>query len=161
MKNTDLIVVNITGTNGSTRNQRTVTRVFDGTGTALNDQGKPAGLADTLRNLPTEGSIKAPDFPAQAYAAAQQKGEAGIAEGMAILKAFQEQVQAVEASANGGSTEAQIAKSVLAYLEEFHGFKQTDGDHFVIKLDDIDVTRQTLPDGRSSYLVAGSAVFGA
>lgn len=162
MQINDIIMVNVTGTNGTTRHQKTITRRFNGAGLPLNDDGQiDAGNAETLRNLPTGQTSKAPDFPMAQFVAAQAKGAEGLDEIKAIQLAYAEQFAAWEKSQNGGNENLQIAKSVLEYAKEFHGFKESDGDHFVMKLENLDVVTTTLKDGRTLYTTTGTAVFGA
>lgn len=163
MQTQDIVMINVTGTNGTTRHQKTITRRFNGMGLPLNDDGQvDAANAEVLRNLPTGAAVsKAPDFPTAQFLAAQGKGAAGIDEIKAIQIAYAEQFAAWEKSQGGGNANLQIAKSVLEYTKEFHGFIETDGDAFVMKLENLDVTQTTLKDGRSLFTVAGTAVFGA
>lgn len=162
MQNNDIIMVNVTGTNGTTRHQKTITRRFNGAGLPLNDDGMvDAGSKEALRNLPTGIVSKAPDFPAAEFAAAQAKGPAGASEIKAIQLAYAEQFAAWEKAQGGGNEALQIAKSVLEYTKEFHGFREEDGDHFVMKLENLDVVQTALKDGRSLFTTTGTAVFGA
>jgi hypothetical protein len=159
MKTTDLIMLNVTGTNGTTRNQKTISRRFNGLGQDLDDNGQPSGKADVLRNLPIDGqSSKAPDFPTAAFVEAQAKGDAATLKQIQI--AYAEQFSQWEKSQGGGNENLQVAKSALEYTKEFHGFREEDGDHFVMKLENLDVVTTTLKDGRTLYTVAGTAVFG-
>lgn len=161
MQQNDIIMVNVTGTNGTTRHQKTITRRFNGAGLPLNDNGQvDASNAEVLRNLPNGQVAKAPDFPTDQFAAAQMKGPAGIDEIKAIQIAYAEQFAAWEKSQGGGSENLQIAKSVLDYAKEFHGFQEVDGDHFVMKLENLDVVTTQLSDGRTLYTTTGTAVFG-
>lgn len=162
MQLNDIIMVNVTGTNGTTRHQKTITRRFNGAGLPLNDDGQVDGTSgEVLRNLPTGQTSKAPDFPTAQFLAAQGKGAAGIEEIKAIQIAYAEQFAAWEKSQGGGNEPLQIAKAVLEYTKEFHGFQETDGDHFVMKLENLDVVTTTLKDGRSLFTTSGTAVFGA
>jgi hypothetical protein len=165
----DIVMVNVTGTNGSTRHQKNVSRQFSGAGIRLTDDGKPdTSSGEVLRNLPTGASTAAPDFPAAKFAEIQaltaSKDGAVKAKAVADLKAlnyaFAEQVQKWEKASGGGDENLQIAKSVLAYAKEFHDFRETDGDWFVMKLENLDVTQIKLNDGRSMFQVTGTAVFG-
>lgn len=162
MQLNDIIMVNVTGTNGTTRHQKTITRRFNGAGLPLNDDGQvDASNGEVLRNLPNGGTVaKAPDFPTSQFLAAQGKGAAGIEEIKAIQIAYAEQFAAWEKSQGGGNENLQIAKSVLDYAKEFHGFQEVDGDHFVMKLENLDVVTTTLKDGRTLYTTTGTAVFG-
>jgi hypothetical protein len=162
MQQNDIIMVNVVGTNGTTRHQKTISEKFNGAGLPLNADGQVDGVrADRLRNLPNGSVTKAPDFPAVAFAAAQAKGLAGVDEIKAIQIAYAEQFAAWEKSQGGGNANLQVAKSVLEYAKEFHSFIETDGDAFVMKLENLDVSTTTLNDGRTLYTVAGTAVFGA
>lgn len=162
MQQNDIIMVNVVGTNGTTRHQKTITAKFNGAGLPLNADGKIDGSStEVLRNLPNGTVSKAPDFPAAAFAAAQAKGLAGVDEIKAIQIAYAEQFAAWEKSQGGGNTNLQLAKAVLEYAKEFHGFIETDGDAFVMKLENLDVSTTTLNDGRTLFTVAGTAVFGA
>lgn len=162
MQLNDIIMVNVVGTNGTTRHQKTITAKFNGGGLPLNADGKIDGAStEVLRGLPNGSVSKAPDFPATAFAAAQAKGLAGVDEIKAIQIAYAEQFAAWEKSQGGGNANLQLAKSVLEYAKEYHGFIETDGDAFVMKLENLDVSTTTLNDGRTLYTVAGTAVFGA
>lgn len=162
MQLNDIIFVNVTGTNGTTRHQKTITRRFNGAGLPLTDDGQvDSGNTERLRDLPTGQSVKAPDFPTANFVAAQAKGAEGIAEIKAIQIAYAQAFAAWEKEQGGGNENLQIAKSVLAYTKEFHGFQETDGDHFVMKLENLDVVTSTLKDGRTSATVTGTAVFGS
>lgn len=169
MQNQDIIMVNVTGTNGQTRNQKTISRQFNGLGQRLNDDGKVDGASpEALRNLPGGSGTAAPEFPSAAFAAAQSKTTSsdssvkaqGLAEIKQIQLAFAQQITAWEKSLGGGNEKLQLAKSVLDYTKEFHGFREEDGNWFVIKLENLDVTTTKLNDGRTMYQVAGTAVFG-
>ena len=162
MQLNDIIMVNVTGTNGTTRHQKTITRRFNGAGLPLNDDGQVDGTSkEVLRNLPGGATSKAPDFPTEAFLAAQAKGIAGIAEIKAIQVAFAEQFVAWEKSQGGGNENLQVAKSVLEYAKEFHGFIDNgDGDAFIMKLENLDVVTTTLKDSRTLFTVSGTAVFG-
>lgn len=161
MQTNDIIMVNVTGTNGTTRHQKTITRRFNGAGLPLNDDGQvDATSKEVLRNLPNGAVSKAPDFPMAQFAAAQAKGAEGLAEIKAIQLAYAEQFSAWEKSQGGGNESLQIAKAVLEYTKEFHGFQETDGDHFVMKLENLDVVSTTLADGRTLNTVSGTAIFG-
>jgi hypothetical protein len=161
MQQNDIVIVNVVGTNGSTRNQKTVTRRFNGAGQPLNDDGQVSGAsAEALRNLPSGETQKAPDFPMPEYLAAQNKGAAGAEEVQQILIAHAERTEAWKKSIGGGNEDLQIVKSVIEYTKEFHNFKEQDGNWFVIKPENLAVTKQTLPDKRTLFTVAGTAVFG-
>ena len=162
MQQNDIIMVNVTGTNGTTRHQKTITRRFNGAGLPLNDNGQVDGAnTERLRNLPTGAVAKAPDFPMAEFVAAQAQGAAGLSSIKAIQIAYAEQFAAWEKSQGGGNESLQIAKSVLEYAKEFHGFQEVDGDHFIMKLENLDVVSTTLADGRTLYTTSGTAVFGA
>jgi hypothetical protein len=168
MQANDIVILNVTGTNGATRHQKTITRRFNGAGQPLNDDGKvDGGSQEVLRDLPNGDAVsKAPDFPQAEFFAAQQmtQNPATRDEGVEKLKTIQlawaNQLQAWESSSNGGSEPVQIAKSALAYLKEFHGFREDDGDWFVLKQENLDVVQTQLPDSRSLYTVSGTAIFG-
>lgn len=167
MQSNDIVMVNVTGTNGSTRHQKTITRQFNGAGQRLDDNGQvdPAST-EVLRSLPGAASAAPPEFPASAVAAAHAKAAnpATKAEGVKEIKeiqlAFAQQMTAWEKQSGGGNEKVTLAKSVLEYTKEFHGFREEDGDHFVMKLENLDVTTVPLNDGRTMYQVAGTAVFG-
>jgi len=162
MTSNDIVMINVTGTNGTTRHQKTITRRFNGDGMPLNDDGQvEAGNVERLRSLPNGLVVQAPDFPTSQFLTAQQKGSAGIDEIKAIQIAYAEQFAAWEKSQGGGNENLQIAKSVLEYAKEFHAFREEDGDHFVMKLENLDVVTAQLKDGRTLYTTTGTAVFGA
>jgi hypothetical protein len=159
MQNTDIILVNVVGTNGTTREQRTITRRFNGAGVALDDKGKPNFEEAGLKNLPSGTGAQAPNFPQDEYAKAQATGKAD--EIQKVLLAHAKQVEQWQKTQGGGSEELALAKAVQDYCVEVHGFVREDAEAFVLKLDDIDVKRDELPDKRSLYTVSGAAVFGA
>ena len=159
MQNTDIILVNVVGTNGETRQQRTITRRFNGAGYELNDKGAVESGVAVLKGLPL-GTSKAPDFPQDEYLKAQAANDG--AKISAIMLAHAERVEAWQKSQGGGSEEMQLAKIVQDYCVEVHDFtRQDDGPKFVLTLDDIDVKSDELKDGRTLYTVSGTAVFGA
>lgn len=169
MQSNDIIMVNVTGTNGTTRNQRTISRSFDGTGKRLNEAGQQdTNSAEILRNLPSGAVAEPPAFPAEAHAAALGKmassnaatKAAGVEEAKQIQLAYAEQINAWEKLQGGGNEKLQIAKAVLEFTKEFHEFREDDGNHFVMKLENLDVTTTALADGRTMYQVTGTAIFG-
>jgi hypothetical protein len=152
----NLILLNVIGTNGQTRQQKVVAERFDTEGHILDAQGnvvpgKP-GLTLML------GGVAAPDFPALEYAAAQKSGDK--AKISAVLLAHSEMVAAWEASNEGGTDELKIAKACLQYCVDHQGFLDHDGDGFVLKLENLDITVNDLTTGGKLYTVAGTAVFG-
>jgi hypothetical protein len=159
MKTTDLIRVNVTGTNGSTRKQSTISRVFDGTGARLDDKGQPYGGDEHLTNLPGDAATTIPPFPTEAFQAAMAANK--VDEVKKIQLAYAQKIAEFEAQQGGGNESLQLAKAVLEYAKKFHGFREQDGDWFVMKLDNLDVSTLTLHDGRTMYTVQGAAVFGA
>lgn len=169
MKQNDIVMVNVTGTNGTTRHQKNISRSFNGAGQRIDDNGKiDTTSGEVLRNLPGASSGAAPEFPAAEFAQAQAKtgsaDPADKAKGLEQIKAIQiayaTLINQWEKSQGGGNEKVVLAKSVLEYTKEFHGFQETDGDHFVMKLENLDVTTIALNDGRTMYQVAGTAVFG-
>lgn len=160
MQAKDLIILNVTGTNGVSRNQKTISKRFNGLGQVLDDNGQPTGAADKLRNLPTGEVALPPAFPGDAFGAAQLRGD--VAKMRSIQDAYGQQLAAWERSTKGGNEAVQIAKSALEYAKEFHAFSDRERDDaFIMKLENIDVTQTKLADGRTLYTVAGTAVFGA
>lgn len=161
MNQQDIIMLSVVGTNGSTRQQRTIATRFNGLGEELNNQGQPVVGGARLRGLPTGASASAPSFPIDSYTTAIGKGTAGAAEARAILQAHEQKVAAWEKESGGGAT-TQVASAALLYLKEVHDFsiEADDSKRFVVKRENIDVSVQDLPDGRSLYTVAGTAVFG-
>lgn len=162
MLSTDLIMVNVSGVNGTTRHTKAIVRSFNGDGLEIDDSGNTkASSVERLRNLPTGQGTQAPEFPMAQFNAARAKGLAGAAELKQIQDAYNKQYTAWLSSQNGGTVEAQLAKSVLAYAKEFHGFREKDeGEYFVLRAEDLDVTVNET-NGRKTYVVAGTAVFGA
>ena len=157
MQTNDLIIINVIGTNGTTRQQRTITRRFNGAGLELDDKGTAISVAAVLKNLPT-GTASAPPLPTDEYNAAVATGD--VSKIQAVMMAHAERVVAWQKTQGGGSDELALAKAVQDYCVEVHGFVREDAEAFVLKLDDIDVTKDTLKDGRSLYTVSGTAVFG-
>lgn len=169
MKANDIVMVNVTGTNGTTRHQKNISRSFNGAGERLTDNGQVDNSSgERLRNLPGAASAAAPEFPTAQFAQAQQdtgsSDPAVKAKGVETIKSIQiayaQLIQQWEKAQGGGNEKLVLAKSVLEYAKEFHGFKEVDGDWFVMKLENLDVTTTTLNDGRTMYQVAGTAVFG-
>lgn len=161
MKATDIIFVNVTGTHPNSRQSRTISEKFNGLGEHLNDAAAPSGRADRLRNLPTtNGASTPPAFPMDKFVEAQQANDVdGIQK---IQLAYAEQLDAYKKSQGGGSETVQVAKSVIEYCVEFHGFRtKDDGDFFIIKPENLEVTQKAMPNGSTQYSVAGAAVFGA
>ncbi len=163
MQLNDIIMVNVTGTNGTTRHQKTITRRFNGAGFPLNDDGQiDGGNVEALRSLPSGTVSKAPDFPMTQFLSAQAKGMDGLDEIKAIQLAYAEQFAAWEKSQGGGNEPLQIAKSVLEYAKEFHNFAEVDNsEQFIMKLENLDVVSTTLKDGRTLWTTTGTAVFGS
>lgn len=161
MKSTDIIQINVVGTNGETRHQKNIARAFNGAGQLVDDNGVPvSGSSEVLKNLPSGAGAPLPEFPTQKLLTAQAKGAAGLDEIKAIQMAYAQQVSEYEKANQGGNEKLQIAKSVLEYTKEVHGFREEDGNHFVMKLSDLEVFSATAKDGRTIYTVAGAAVFG-
>ena len=151
----DTILVNVNGTNKETREQKAVFGRFNGEGAPIDNTGNViSGTA--LKFL---GDVSdAPAFPIAEYTAAVKSGDL---EGMAaITSAHQDLVEAWTEN-QGGSKELQIANAVLEYCVTEHGFLRDDGNGFVLKLDNLDVQRNELKDGRKMYTVSGTAVFGS
>jgi hypothetical protein len=171
MQNADIIIVNVTGTNGATRHQKNISRTFNGAGQPLNDDGKIRDdINEVLRNLPTGGATgDQPVFPQEQFNAAVKKMSAptaaeraqAVQEQKNIQLAYADQLSAWEKKQGGGNEKLQIAKAVLEYTKEYHEFHEEDGNWFVMKLDNLEVVQGTLPDKRSVYQVSGTAVFGA
>lgn len=161
MQATDIIQINVVGTNGETRHQKSITRSFNGLGQLIDDNGVPvAGSDEVLRNLPNGAGAPLPEFPTAAFQAAAAKGAAGLGEVKAIQMAYAQQVAEYEKANQGGSEKLQIAKAVLEYTKEKHGFREEDGNWFVMKLADLEVFSAQAKDGRTVWTVAGAAVFG-
>ncbi len=161
MQSTDLLFLNVIGTNHSIRNTRTITKSFDGLGREVNDKGEVINATPQLLNLPAAGGVtrQMPAFPVAEVLAAQAAND--VPQVKALQIAYAEQVKAYEAETGAITPNAQIGRSVMSYLERVHDFRQVDSpDHFVLKPDDIDVTVVAMPDGRSLYTVSASAVFG-
>jgi len=155
MQANSLILLNVVGTNGQTRHQKVITERFNGQGQAIDTEGVPTsapGLALSIK------ASKAPDFPYDKYAAAQAAGDK--AEIQRIMLAHGEQIAKWNESQDGGTEQQQLIKAVIDYLKKVHDFHTEDGDWFVIKPENIDVTTNELKDGRTMYQIAGSAVFG-
>ena len=156
MNSNDIIMVNVVGTNGSTRQQRTISARFNGQGFELNDKGQAVSESPVLTDLPGSGATPAPAFPQDEYSAAGSDAE----KIKQVMLAHAERVTVWQQSQTGGSEEVRIAKAVLNFLVKVHQFITEDGEGFVVKLENIDVKRDTLKDGRSLFLATGTAVFG-
>jgi hypothetical protein len=158
MKNNDLILVNVVGTNPQSRQQKVVSRRFTGLGIAIDTEGQPTGQAP-LNVAGMAGGNKAPDFPVAEYIAAQAEGKEQVD---AVMLAHSERIAAWEKSGTGGSVELKLAKAVQEYCVENEGFiADGDGDGYILKLENLDVKVDNLPDNRDLWLVQGTAVFGA
>jgi len=145
-----IIMLNVVGTNPTTRTQKPVTARFDvATGALISGEG-PFTMALAV------GSA-VPDFPIATYQVAQAANDLEAVS--KILIAHAEQVKAAKAS-GGGSRELQIAREAQRYCVEKHGFIVEDGDGYVLKLENLDVQVNKLPDGGELFVVAGTAVFG-
>jgi hypothetical protein len=161
MQSTDIIMVNVSGVNGTTRNTKAISRSFNGDGFETDDSGVvKASSVERLRNLPTGQNTEAPAFPHADFEAARKLGQAGAAKVKEIQEGYNKLYNSWIASLSGGSVEAQLAKSVLAYCLEFHNFRTKDeGEFFVLRPEDLEVTVNEVK-GRKTYVVAGTAVFG-
>lgn len=150
------IILNVTGIHPQTRQQRCVFKRFDGQGNEVDASGAVL-QGPTLKGLGLSAT-PAPAFPQDKFQAAAAKGN--YAEMNAISVAHAEQVAAWQQAQGGGSDELQVGRASLDYLYQNHGFLAQDGDGFVIKMDNIDVTKNELKDGGYHFLVTGTAVFG-
>lgn len=161
MQGTDIIRVNVTGTNGQSRKQSTISRVFDGLGRRLTDKGAvDQNSSEILRSLPNGGvTQEMPEFPQSDFDKARSAKNAKRVQEIQIE--YAERVAEWEKVTGGGNESLQIAKAVLAYAKEFHDFSEDNADKFVMKLDNLDVSTQELPDKRAMYIVSGTAVFGS
>lgn len=170
MQTQDIIIVNVTGTNGATRHQKNISRTFNGAGQPLNDDGKVRNdIDEVLLNLPTGGAAgDQPVFPQDKFNDAVKRMSSQSASDRAqavqaqkeIQLAYADQLTAWEKKQGGGNEKLQIAKSVLEYTKTYHEFHEEDGNWFVMKLDNLEVVQSSLPDKRSVYQVSGTAVFG-
>lgn len=150
-----IIRVNVVGTDPKTRAYKPFNATFDGAGNLIGTSHEVIEPAKLPLTIAQQG--EAPAFPIAEYVQAQATKD--FAREKAILKAHQEAVEAYENASGGGSVELQIAKWALEYLTTFEGFLSTDGAGFVVKLDNLQVTRSTAGD-LTIYSVAGTAVFG-
>ena len=148
------ILVNVNGTNKETREQKAVFGRFNGEGKPIDNTGNViSGTALALLGTATD----APAFPIAEYTAAVKAGDI---DGMAAITSAHQDVVEAWTENQGGSVELQIANAVLDYCVKEHGFLREDGNGFVLKLDNLDVQRNELKDGRKMYTVSGTAVFG-
>lgn len=154
---TGFIVVNVVGTNEATRQRKFVNARFNLLGQAVDDTGNVAPSKPGLK-LNLSGAAKAPDFPAGEYATAQASGNPESVN--AVIVKHAEQVEAWQNASGGGTPELQIANAVHAYCIKEEGFLATDGQGYVLSLDNLDVKTDTLESG-VLYTVAGTAVFGS
>ena len=162
MNTNDMIMVNVSGVNGSTRNTKSISRSFNGLGELIDDNGQVVqGAAERLRNLPTGAVAEAPAWPAAEFEAARKLGAAGAEKIRKIQVEYSQLYTAWEKSIGGGNAKQSIARSVLEYAKEFHNFREKDeGEFFVLKPDDLAVVETKLKEDRVLYTVTGTAVFG-
>lgn len=161
MKASDIIVINVVGTNKETRQTKAILARFNGLGQEIDLAGNLTGSAsNVLKGLPTGAGVKPPAFPSEAFAAAQAEGLAGADKARAILLAFTEQMQAWEQGQGGGTTQVQIIKSVLEFANRVHGMKQEDHAGFVLKPENLDVQTKEVDGSQTIYTVSGTAIFG-
>lgn len=156
MNATDIIIFRVTGRNPNTRDERFINLRFNGVGAQL-DKNTGDVLADVpgLEGLSGE-SQTAPTLPAE-FATANASGD--LAAMNDIMAAYNEQMKAFQ-ELGGGTEELRVAKSCLKYAYDHEGFIPNDGDAFVLKLDNVDVSVDTMKDGNKLLQVAGTAIFG-
>lgn len=161
-KPSDIILLNVVGTNGVTRKTKPVQRRFNGIGEQIDDAGKPVPGTPGLSGLPGEGGAStAPVFPQEQYSKALAKGLSGAQEAKDILFAHSQQVVQWEKSGGGGSEEMGIVNAALNYCYTVEGFLPQDGDGFVLKRENLNITKQPLTEGRQLWTVQGTAIYGA
>lgn len=151
------VFVNVTGTHPQTRGQKCVFKRFDGMGREINQDSSLVGGAPSLEGL-NVSSTTPPAYPQDEFNEAAKVGDYARMQGISLAHA--EQVQAWQASQQGGTDETRIAKAVLAYCYQHQGFLAEDGDGFVLKLENLDVKRDELKEGGVIFTVSGTAVFG-
>lgn len=164
MQGSDIIMVNVTGTNGSQRHTKAITRRFSGVGIELDDDGQAkSGSTETLNDLPSGSAQKAPPaFPQTSFNAAAALGAAGLPKMKEIQAAYNQELAAYEQALGGGSPASKLVSSVLGYLQKVHNFsiEADDSSKFVVKRENLEVNTHTLADGRTLWTVTGTAIFG-
>lgn len=160
MNSTDLIFINVTGTNPGSRDRRTISRRFNGDGQEIGDTGTPSISTRTLKNLPgnTSDAAPMPQFPDE------EMKQAVLAKDTAAMKAIQvafaDQIDAYEAAQGSTNAHVQLVDSVVNHLVEYDGFLTTDGNGFVVKPENLEVSITNAPNGATVYQVSGTAIFG-
>jgi len=159
MKSTDIIYIRVAGTNPSTREQKRVSKRFNGIGQELADNGEVLAGGATLKGLAEASSAgEMPVMPA-AYFKAQEDGD--IAKIKQLLTEHSEKIAAWQSANGGGSPEVRLAKAALQYCYDNEGFLPNDGNGYVLKLENLDVKTDTIKEGGYSvFMVAGTAIFG-
>ena len=156
MQTSDFIILTVTGRNPETRGTIDVLERFNGQGLVVDGSGNTVSGKNGLK-LALGGS-KAPEFPVQEYEAARQAGDKEKMNQLMVASA--ERLSAWQQQAGGGSEQLQLVRAAIQWLVEEKGFLTTDGNGFVIKEDNLDVTSQVNKEGRTIYTIAGTAVFG-
>ena len=156
MQANDFIILTVTGRNPETRGTVDVLERFNGTGKVVDGSGNVVegklGLKIAL------GGTQAPSFPQQEFEAARAAGDKTKMH--EIMVAAAEQLSAWESQSEGGSEQLQLVRAAIAWLVAEKGFLTEDGDGYVIKEDNLDVTSQLNKEGRTIWTIAGTAVFG-
>lgn len=157
MQAQDLIVVSVVGTNGQTRHQTTVQATWQGDGTAIGADGQPSG-GPSLDVSGLADATAAPELDIEAYRVAAQQGGDALHN---FMLAQAQRIAAWEQNQKGGTAEGRLARTVVDHLVKYHNFHREDGNWFVIKEENLEVTSRKTDTGRTIYMVSGSAVFGA
>jgi hypothetical protein len=156
MQAQDLIVVSVVGTNGQTRHQTAVQATWQGDGTAIGVDGSPSG-GPALAVGDLTSTAQAPDLDINAYREAVAQGPEAVRQ---FMLAQAQRVVAWEQNQQGGTVEGRLARIVVDHLVKYHNFHREDGNWFVVKEENLEVTRRKQGD-RTIFMVSGSAVFGA
>lgn len=151
------ILIAVSGTHQQTRQSKGVTQWFNSDGSAIDAQGNLQSGVPALDLSLLNVSAQPPEFPQVAWQAAMASGDGPAME--ELLATHQEAFAAYQSSVGGGAIELQLAKLAHGYVKQHHGFQEEDGDHFVLKQDDMDVVIAELADGKQ-YTISGTAVFG-
>jgi hypothetical protein len=157
MQAQDLIVVSVVGTNGHTRHQTTVQATWQGDGTAIGADGQPSG-GPALDVSSLSDAAAAPELDVEAYRQAAKAGGDALHN---FMLAQAQRIAAWEQNQKGGSSEGRLARAVVDHLVKYHNFHREDGNWFVLKEDNLEVSSRKTETGRTIFMVSGSAVFGA
>lgn len=154
----DRIEVVLAAQHGGSGERKAVAQSFNHLGEAVDVQGKslPGTIGLELAML---SGAAAPEFPLAKY---QELIATGQIEGAEDLKE-QYQMALEQFESGGGLTiEDRIGNSALDWADKAHGVKQIDGNHFVIKPDQVAVRgfQRSTPEQPGIFTVQLTPVWG-